>query len=76
MVNEEMARDLLGFRVPMLVLEDPFQLPPIKRTGFFTSAEPDAMLTEVHRYDGAVLELASRHAGIPEGGGADAFLEG
>ena len=33
----------------MLVLGDPAQLPPIQGGGFFTEAEPDAMLTEVHR---------------------------
>jgi len=32
-----------------LVLGDPAQLPPIQGGGFFTDAEPDAMLTEVHR---------------------------
>src|SRR5262249_7760845 len=30
-------------------LGDPAQLPPIQGGGFFTEAEPDAMLTEVHR---------------------------
>jgi exodeoxyribonuclease-5 len=35
--------------VPVLVLGDPAQLPPIQGGGFFTEAEPDAMLTEVHR---------------------------
>jgi len=34
---------------PLLVLGDPAQLPPIQGAGFFTNAEPDAMLTEVHR---------------------------
>jgi len=31
------------------VLGDPAQLPPIQGGGFFTEAEPDMMLTEVHR---------------------------
>jgi exodeoxyribonuclease-5 len=31
------------------VLGDPAQLPPIQGGGFFTEAEPDVMLTEVHR---------------------------
>jgi exodeoxyribonuclease-5 len=35
--------------VPLLVLGDPAQLPPIQGGGFFTDAAPDAMLTEVHR---------------------------
>ena len=49
MVDAEMARDLLSFDCPLLVLGDPAQLPPIAGAGFFTDAEPDAMLTEVHR---------------------------
>lgn len=49
MVDAELGRDLLSFGVPLLVLGDPAQLPPVKGGGFFTDAEPDAMLTEVHR---------------------------
>src|SRR5215813_642075 len=49
MVDAELGRDLLSFDCPLLVLGDPAQLPPIAGGGFFTDAEPDAMLTEVHR---------------------------
>jgi hypothetical protein len=49
MVDAELGRDLLSFGAPVLVLGDPAQLPPIQGGGFFTDAEPDAMLTEVHR---------------------------
>src|SRR5438445_828802 len=49
MVDAELARDLMSFRVPLLVLGDPAQLPPIQGGGFFTDVKPDAMLTEVHR---------------------------
>jgi exodeoxyribonuclease V len=49
MVDAELGRDLLSFGVPVLVLGDPAQLPPIQGGGFFTEAKPDAMLTEVHR---------------------------
>lgn len=49
MVGEDLANDLLEFGVPILVLGDPAQLPPIKGTGYFTDVEPDFMLTEVHR---------------------------
>lgn len=61
MVGEDMARDLLAFRKPILVLGDPGQLPPIKGQGFFTEATPDVMLTEVHRQarDSAILQLAT-----------------
>ena len=49
MVDEDLGRDLLSFGKPVLVLGDPAQLPPVKGGGFFTEAEPDVMLTEVHR---------------------------
>jgi exodeoxyribonuclease-5 len=49
MVDEELGRDLMSFNVPLLVLGDPAQLPPVAGGGFFTEAQPDAMLTEVHR---------------------------
>ena len=53
MVDAELGRDLLSFGVPVLVLGDPAQLPPVQNGanagGFFTEHEPDVMLTEVHR---------------------------
>ncbi|UDF29327.1 UNVERIFIED_ORG: ATP-dependent RecD-like DNA helicase [Roseateles sp. XES5] len=49
MVDEELGRDLLSFGIPVLVLGDPAQLPPVKGGGFFTDHEPDVMLTEIHR---------------------------
>jgi exodeoxyribonuclease-5 len=49
MVGEELARDLLSYGTKVLVLGDPAQLPPVKGEGFFINAEPDVMLTEVHR---------------------------
>ena len=53
MVDAELGRDLMSFNVPLLVLGDPAQLPPItsgaNAGGFFTEHPPDAMLTEVHR---------------------------
>ncbi|HET9903189.1 MAG TPA: ATP-dependent RecD-like DNA helicase [Xanthobacteraceae bacterium] len=49
MVDEELGRDLMSFGVPLLVLGDPAQLPPVQGGGFFTEHPPDAMLTEVHR---------------------------
>jgi len=62
MVAEDMAQDILSFGVPVLVLGDPAQLPPVKGTGYFTDAEPDIMLTEIHRQarDNPIIELATR----------------
>ncbi|MEO6395628.1 MAG: AAA family ATPase [Devosia sp.] len=49
MVDEILATDLLSFGTKVLVLGDPFQLPPVQGAGFFTAHEPDIMLTEIHR---------------------------
>ncbi len=67
MVDEELGRDLLSFGVPVLVLGDPAQLPPVKGGGFFTGTEPDAMLTEVHRQaaDNPIIALSMQ---VREGG--------
>jgi ATP-dependent exoDNAse (exonuclease V) alpha subunit len=61
MVGDDMARDLMAFGKPILVLGDPGQLPPIKGDGAFTKAEPDVMLTEIHRQAGesAIIRLAT-----------------
>ncbi len=61
MVGDAMARDLLAFGKPILVLGDPGQLPPVKGEGAFTRAEPDVMLTEIHRQAGesAIIRLAT-----------------
>jgi exodeoxyribonuclease V len=60
MVDAELGRDLLSFRKPILVLGDPAQLPPVKGGGFFTEAEPDVMLTQIHRQaeDNPIIRLS------------------
>jgi exodeoxyribonuclease-5 len=67
MVDAEMARDLLSFGKPILVLGDPFQLPPVKGGGYFTDSEPDVMLTEIHRQakDDPIVRLSA----VVRGGG-------
>jgi exodeoxyribonuclease V len=67
MVDEELGRDLLSFGRPVLVLGDPAQLPPVKGGGYFTQAEPDVMLTEVHRQaqDNPIIHLSMK---VREGG--------
>jgi len=61
MVGAEMASDLLAFGKPILVLGDPGQLPPIKGDGAFTDADPDVMLTDIHRQAeaSAIIRLAT-----------------
>ncbi len=67
MIDETVGRDLLSFRTPVLVLGDPAQLPPVSGGGFFTEAEPDVMLTEVHRQaaDNPIIRMSMT---VREGG--------
>lgn len=78
MVGEEMARDLMSFGKPILVLGDPGQLPPIKGEGAFTRDAPDIMLTDIHRQAGesAIIRLATMaRQGTPIGFGRhDSFV--
>ena len=62
MVNEEIGRDAEKFGVPILCLGDPGQLQPIEGYGYFTSAKPDMLLTDVRRQakDNPIIELATR----------------
>lgn len=61
MVDEEIARDLMRYGRPILVLGDPAQLPPVNGAGYFTDAQPDVMLTEIHRQakDNPIIQLAT-----------------
>lgn len=61
MVGRKIGQDLLSFGIPVLVLGDPAQLPPIGDAGFFTSGAPDILLTEIHRQkDGCgILDMAT-----------------
>lgn len=61
MVDSRMLNDLLSFGVPILVLGDRSQLPPIHGEGALTGGRPDAVLTEIHRQalDSPVLALAT-----------------
>ncbi|GJE43605.1 ATP-dependent DNA helicase [Methylobacterium soli] len=70
MVDSDLGHDLLSFDKPVLVLGDPAQLPPVRGGGFFTEAEPDVMLTEVHRQaaDDPIVRMAMT---IREGGRLD-----
>jgi exodeoxyribonuclease-5 len=67
MVDSDLGNDLLSFDKPVLVLGDPAQLPPVRGGGFFTEAEPDVMLTDVHRQaaDDPIVRMAMT---IREGG--------
>ena len=62
MVDKRMAEDLLSFDVPILVLGDPAQLPPVGGGGAFTSGKGDFMLTEIHRQaeGDPIIQLATQ----------------
>ena len=70
MVDEALAVDLLSFGTKVLVLGDPFQLPPVQGAGYFTAHEPDVMLTEIHRQaaDNPIIRMSLE---IREGGHLD-----
>lgn len=70
MVDETLGKDLLSFGTKVLVLGDPFQLPPVQGAGFFTAEKPDFMLTEIHRQaaDNPIIRLSMQ---IREGGDLD-----
>lgn len=61
MVSETIAADLLSYGTKVLVLGDPAQLPPVDGAGYFIDAEPDHLLTEIHRsaLDSPVTRLAT-----------------
>lgn len=61
MVGDDLARDVLSFNVPVLVIGDPAQLPPVSGTGYFTESAPDVMLTEIHRQaaDNPIIRIAT-----------------
>jgi exodeoxyribonuclease-5 len=63
MVNEPLAKDLLSFGVPLLVLGDPGQLPPVEGTGYLTQGMvPNVMLDKIHRQaeGNPIIDFATR----------------
>lgn len=62
MVDEKLAEDLLSFGAPVLAIGDPFQLKPVRGYGYLTSAQPDAMLSEIMRQalDNPILRLSKK----------------
>jgi exodeoxyribonuclease V len=62
MVSAKLAADVEAYGVPILVLGDPAQLPPVEGGGYYTNATPDHLLTEIHRQalDNPITALATR----------------
>lgn len=62
MVNTKLAEDLASYGIPIVVLGDPAQLPPVEGGGYYINGQPDYMLEEIHRQalESPVLEMATR----------------
>lgn len=64
MVGPDIGYDLLSFGTKILVLGDPYQLPPPMSgaEGFFTAQKPDFLLTEIHRQakESPIIDIATR----------------
>ncbi len=48
-IDDKLGADMLSFGTKILAIGDPFQLPPVRGVSSFATAEPDAILTEIHR---------------------------
>ncbi|USM11559.1 RecD/TraA family helicase [Citromicrobium phage vB_CbaS-RXM] len=61
MVGTSMAEDLESFGIPILVMGDPGQLPPVDEDPGFDLANASTMLTEIHRQaaDNPVIHIAT-----------------
>lgn len=61
MVGSRVASDLVGLKIPLLLMGDPFQLQPVRDTASFMEDEPDVLLTDVHRQarESGILRLAT-----------------
>ncbi len=61
MVDKRLGEDALSFGKRILVIGDPAQLPPVYGQGYFTSNEPDFLLTEIHRqaHDNPIVRAAT-----------------
>lgn len=61
MVNQVIGQDLLRLGIPILVLGDPAQLPPVEGGGYFTEQAPDVLLDQIHRQaeGSGILQLAT-----------------
>lgn len=61
MVSETVGADLVSFGVPVILVGDPFQLPPVKANPYWHNRAADSELTRIERQKG-------KGAGIPLAG--------
>lgn len=61
MVGSKIASDLINTGLPILVMGDPGQLPPVNDTAGLTSGKPDVFLTDIRRQakDNPIILFAS-----------------
>lgn len=61
MVGTSIAEDLIDFEIPILVMGDPGQLPPVGEDPGFMDGDYDSFLTEVHRQaaENPIIHLAT-----------------
>jgi len=59
-INDEMFKDLLSFKVPIILLGDNFQLPPVSGPDLINQIPHDFFLTEIHRQalDNPIIRLS------------------
>lgn len=62
MVPVKLMNDLLSFKVPIIALGDPFQLPPVNSEDNGVLDSPDIMLTKIHRQalDSGIIDLSMK----------------
>jgi exodeoxyribonuclease-5 len=58
MVTDQQGKDLCSYGVPVILVGDPFQLPPVKAKAFWDGKRPQSQLTKIERQKGT-------GAGIP-----------
>lgn len=68
MIDARVGQDLLTFGVPVIVIGDPAQLPPVKGDSFFfrdSDRRADVTLTEIHRQalDNPIIAMATQIRG-------------
>ena len=62
MVGAMITDDILSFKIPLLAIGDPCQLPPVMDDPGLTAGTPDFFLTEIHRQarDNPIILLSER----------------
>lgn len=62
MLGSNITKDILSFKIPIIVQGDPGQLPPVADEGYFDKLPPDFTLTQIHRQakDSPIIKLATQ----------------